>query len=73
MAKKDYHAVPDGDRWACKGEGNKRATSKHDTQKDAWAAAIEMAKKAGTSAIKHGKDGTIKEERSYGNESPAPG
>ncbi|MFW5866989.1 MAG: DUF2188 domain-containing protein [Armatimonadota bacterium] len=66
MAKKDYHAVPDGDRWACLGEGNKRASSMHDTQKDAWAAAMEMAKKSGTVAIKHGKDGTIKEQRNYG-------
>jgi hypothetical protein len=65
MPKKDYHAVPDGDRWACLGEGNKRASSKHDTQKEAWAAAIEMAKKSGASAIKHGMDGTIKEQRSY--------
>lgn len=73
MAKKDYHAVPHGDGWAVKGEGNKRATSVHETQKEAWAAAIEMAKKAGMSAYKHGMDGTIKEERSYGNESPAPG
>ncbi len=68
MAKKNYHAVPAGDGWAVKGEGNKRPSSTHDTQREAWAAAIEMAKKAGSSAIKHGKDGTIKDKRSYSDE-----
>ncbi len=73
MADRAYHAVPDGDAWVVKREGNQRATSRHQTQKEAWAAAIEWAKKHATSAFKHGKDGTIKEERSYGNESPRPG
>ncbi len=65
MAKKDYRAMLDGDRWACMGDGNKRATSKHDTQREAWDATIEMARKAGSTAFKHGKDGSVKEQRSY--------
>ncbi|MGC9317876.1 MAG: DUF2188 domain-containing protein [Armatimonadota bacterium] len=73
MPNRAYHAVPDEDGWAVKREGNKRATSRHETQKDAWDAAREWARKHETSAYKHGMDGTIKEERSYGSESPRPG
>lgn len=73
MADRAYHAVPHEDGWAVKREGNRRATSRHETQKEAWDAAIEWAKEHGTSAYKHGKDGTIKEERSYGTESPKKG
>ncbi|MGI5820295.1 MAG: DUF2188 domain-containing protein [Armatimonadota bacterium] len=65
MAKKDYHAMLDGDRWAVMGDGNKRPSSRHDTQREAWAATVDMAKKAGSTAFKHGKDGSVKEQRSY--------
>lgn len=65
MASRGYHAVPTEDGWAVEREGNQRATSVHDTQKEAWAAACEWAKKHETTAHKHGVDGSIKEERSY--------
>jgi hypothetical protein len=73
MAERAYHTVPHEDGWAVKREGNMRATSLHETQKEAWDETREWAKKHVTSAYKHGMDGTIKEERSYGNESPRPG
>ncbi|NLO05156.1 MAG: DUF2188 domain-containing protein [candidate division WS1 bacterium] len=66
MAKKDYHAQMQGDTWVVMGEGNKKASSKHVNQKEAWAAAMEMAKKSGSTAFKHGKDDSVKEKRSFG-------
>lgn len=65
MAKKDYHVKMEGDAWVVIGEGNKKPTSKHDTQKDAWEAAKGRAEKGKAKAVKYGKDGKIKEQRSY--------
>ncbi len=55
----------DGERWAVIREGNKRPSSKHDTQKEAWAVALKMAKKDKARAVKKGKDGKVKEQRNY--------
>ncbi len=65
MANRSYHAVPTDKGWAVKREGNQRATSVHNTQKEAWHVAREWAKKHETSAVKHGMDGSVKEESSY--------
>ena len=62
---KDYHVKMAGDRWVVIGEGNKNPTSRHDTQKEAWEAARERAQKAKSKAVKYGKDGKVKEQRSY--------
>ena len=35
MAKRNVHVTPHGDKWAVMREGNKRASSLHDTQKQA--------------------------------------
>jgi len=39
----NQHVVPRDDGWAVKGEGNKRDTSRHNTQKEAIDAARDIA------------------------------
>ncbi|MGD9496898.1 MAG: DUF2188 domain-containing protein [Armatimonadota bacterium] len=62
---KAVHVMLDGEKWAVVREGNKRPTSRHDTQKEAWTAAVALAKKDKTKAVKMGKDGTVKEQRDF--------
>jgi len=43
MAGKNQHVVPHKDGWDVKGEGNSRATTVHDTQKQAADASRRIA------------------------------
>ena len=72
MAKKNQHVVPREQGWAVRGEGNVRATSTHDTQKDAIDAARDQARKQGAELIIHGRDGKIRERNTYGNDPYPP-
>lgn len=60
VAKKSRHVVPDGDFWAVKQSGSRRASSIHSTK----SAAVEAAKKAAardrSELVIHGKDGQIR-------------
>lgn len=69
--EKDYHVVPDGDRWAVRREGAERASSVHDTQQAAIDAGRELARQAQTELVTHRKDGTIRDSDSYGRD-PVP-
>lgn len=71
MGKK-VHVVPHTDGWAVKREGNNRATSVHDTQKEAQKAAIPIAKQEKTEVVTHGRDGKIRDSDSYGNDPNPP-
>ena len=71
MAKKNYHVVPKGDKWAVKGEGSKRADSIYDTQRDAIGRSKELAKKHGGESVIHRPDGRIRDKDSYGHD-PCP-
>ncbi len=64
---KAVHVQLDGDKWVVIREGNKRPTAKFDTQKEAWAEAIKLAKKDKTTAVLKGKNGKVREERNYGD------
>lgn len=64
MAKSVLHVVPHNDTWAVKREGNERASSTHDTQKEAIEAARELAKELDDIVI-HRPDGTIRERVTY--------
>ncbi len=68
MDKKNQHVVPHENGWAIKGEGNKKATSVHDTQKDAIERAREISKQQGSELFIHGRDGRIRERDSHGND-----
>ncbi len=69
---KRVHIVPHQDGWAVKREGNNRATSVHDTQKDAQRAAIPIAKREKTEVVTHGRNGRIRDSDSYGNDPNPP-
>ncbi len=68
---KNQHAVPFGEQWAVRGEGNGRRTSIHDTQREAVEAAREIARNQHSELFIHGENGRIRERDSYGND-PCP-
>lgn len=72
MPNKNQHVVPHGDGWAVKGAGNSRATSVHDTQKGAAAAARRIATKQGSEMLIHGRNGQIRERNTYGKDPYPP-
>lgn len=73
MARRGYqHVVPHADGWAVRGEGNSRATSVHDTQREAINLAREIARNQGGELLIHGRDGQIRERDSSGNSDPYP-
>ena len=69
MSKKNYHVVPNsnGD-WRVIKEGNEKATSTFQTQKEAISFGREKAKLYETELVIHGKDGKIRDKDSYGND-----
>lgn len=72
MAKKDYHVVPSGDQWSVKREGSKRASSVHDTQREALEAGKKLAQNNQTELVVHGRDGKIRDSDSFGNDPHPP-
>lgn len=72
MTKASKHVVPSGTGgWAVKNSGATRASRTFETQQQAVTYARDAAKKVGTELYIHGRDGTIKDKRSYGND-PIP-
>lgn len=69
----DQHVTPRKDGgWQVKGAGNSKATSIHDTQKEAIDAAKKIAKNQGQEVVIHGKNGKIRAKDSYGNDPYPP-
>jgi hypothetical protein len=72
MAKPSKHVVPSpSGGWAVKNSGAVRASKTFDTQLQAVGYAMTAAKKIHTELYIHGRDGTIKDKRSYGHD-PVP-
>ncbi|TWT61665.1 DUF2188 domain-containing protein [Rubinisphaera italica] len=71
MAKKDYHVVPQGEGWAVKREGADRASSLHETQRDAIQDGKRLAQTKKTELVIHRPNGQIRDSDSYGND-PVP-
>lgn len=72
MKSKDKHVVPrPRGGWAVKTTGKTRAGRVFDNKADAVSYARDVSKKEHGELYVHGKDGTIKERRSYGND-PCP-
>lgn len=65
---RNQHVVPREGKWAVKGAGNERATSVHDTQRDAIDVAREIARNQQSELFIHGRDGRIRERDSHGND-----
>lgn len=68
---KNVHVVPRNDGWVIRKEGNSRATSVHQTQRDAVEAAREIARTQSSELVIHGRDGRIRDRDSYGSD-PVP-
>lgn len=66
--KRNQIVAPRGDKWIAKGEGNQRATRVVDTQKEAISIARERAMKEQSELIIRGRNGQIRDKRSYGND-----
>lgn len=74
MAKtpKTTHVVPRPEGWAVMQGGGQRASSLHDTQKDAIQEARQKSRNLGSELKIHGKDGRIRESDSHGNDPHPP-
>jgi len=73
MSKPSKHVVPSpSSGWAVKNSGSSRASKTFDTQAEAIKYGRDTAKKQGTELYIHGKDGTIKNKNSYGNDPYPP-
>lgn len=70
--RKTWHVTTHEDEgWQVKKAGGDQATSRHETKDDAIQAAKQLAKKKDLGQIKiHKTDGTIQEERTYGEDPP---
>lgn len=71
MSKRDIHVVPRGDDWAVVREGGERASSLHDTQRDAIERARDMGRRDEVEVVIHRPNGQIRDSDSYGND-PCP-
>ena len=69
--KKNQHVIKKNDAWIVMGEGNKKATKKFDTQKEAIEYGRKIAINQQAELVIHGVDGRIRDKDSYGND-PIP-
>ena len=73
MSKTSKHVVPNpSGGWSVKSSGATRASKVFDTQQQAISYGRDAAKKTGTELYIHGRDGTIKNKNSYGNDPMPP-
>ena len=72
MAKRSQHVVPHDRGWAVKPAGGERASSVHDTQREAIDRGREIARNQGTELFIHGRNGRIRERDSHGNDPYPP-
>lgn len=68
MSSKNQHVVPHSKGWAVKGAGNAKATSLHQTQRDAIDAARNIAKNQKSELVIHRPNGQIRDKDSFGND-----
>ncbi len=68
MRKRSQHVVPHEEGWAVRGAGSRRATSVHQTQREAIDAGRQIARNQRTELFVHGRDGRIRERDSHGND-----
>ena len=72
MTKRNQHVVPHDGDWAVKPAGGSKASSVHDTQRDAIDKARDIARNQGTELFIHGKDGRIRARDSHGRDDYPP-
>jgi hypothetical protein len=62
-----YHVMPGNDRWEVRGEGAQRATSVHETKREAVASARQLAhSRQPSQLVVHRLDGTVQDSFVYG-------
>ena len=66
--KRNQHVVPQGKKWAVKGAGASRATTVHNTQKEAIDRARTISKAQKTELLIHGRNGQIRERDTHGRD-----
>lgn len=64
----NQHVVPAEGGWAVRRAGSERATKVFATQSDAIDAGREIARNQEAELLIHGRDGRIREKRSYGRD-----
>ena len=72
MAKKNVHVTPQGNKWVVKREGSQRASSVHDTQKEAEKKGRQIARNDKAEFVLHNRQGQIRERDSYGSDPYPP-
>lgn len=73
MGKPSKHVIPSpGGGWAVKNSGATRASRTFDSQAEAITYGRNLAKSSHSELYIHGRDGTIKNKSSYGNDSMLP-
>jgi len=65
MSGKNQWVVRRNGGWAVRGQGNSRDTSHHYTQQDAFFAARQIAQHQSSDVVMQGRDGRIRDRRSY--------
>ena len=69
MPKKgDVHVVSGRKGWRVEVEGRGRAASTHDRQGDAISAGRDLARKNASELLVHGRDGKIRQRKTYGSD-----
>lgn len=73
MAKKNVHVTHRKDKtWAVISEGDKRASSLHNTQEGAIKAATPIARARQAELVIHNRENKIRDKDSYGNDPHPP-
>lgn len=70
--EKDVLVYKHGDKWAAKSEGSSRAAGVYDTQAEAIERGRRMAMNNSSELSIQGRDGKIRDKRSYGNDPYPP-
>jgi hypothetical protein len=65
MASKGQHVVPSGNGWSVRRTGAERASGRYETQREAIAAARDLARRQGAVLYVHGEDGRIRTRQSF--------
>jgi uncharacterized protein YdaT len=69
---RNQHVVPHQDGWAVKPAEGDRASSVHDTQREAIERAREIVENQSSELFIHGRDGRIRERDSHGRDPYPP-
>ena len=70
--KKNIHVVPGEGNWKVEREDSKRSSGNFPTQKEAFERGRELAKKDHGELSLHGRNGQIRDKRSYGTDPFSP-